>query len=59
MGVVVPRDPLLKFVEITTGCRPVAMGWHGVASATPGQQDASILPHMGILLQFFIVDSSL
>ena len=24
------------------------MGWHGVANATPGQQDASILPPLGI-----------
>ena len=27
--------------------RPVAMGCHGVANATPGQQDASFLPPLG------------
>ena len=33
------------------------MGWHGVANATPGQQDAIILPSLRIFLQFFIVVS--
>ena len=31
--------------------RPVAMGWHGVAIAIPGQQDDSFLPSLGIFSQ--------
>ena len=31
--------------------RPVAMGWHGVANATPGQEDTRILPPLQIFLQ--------
>ena len=31
------------------------MGYHGVATATPGQQDAIFLPPLRIFLQFFIV----
>ena len=31
------------------------MGWHGVATAPPGQQDAIFLPPLRIFLQFFIV----
>ena len=31
------------------------MGWHGVANAPPGQQDANFLPPLIIFLQFFIV----
>ena len=31
------------------------MGWHGVANATPRQQDAILLPPLRIFLQFFIV----
>ena len=30
--------------------RPIAMGWHGVTNATPRQQDASLLPPLGIFL---------
>ena len=33
------------------------MGLHGVANATPGQQDAIVLPPVKIFLQFFIVVS--
>ena len=36
-----------------TRTRPVAMGWHGVPNATPGQQDAIFLPPLRIFLQFF------
>ena len=35
--------------------RHVAMGWHGVANAAPGQQDAIIMPHLRIFLQFSII----
>ena len=31
------------------------MGWHGVANATPGQQDASFLPSLGIAYRCFII----
>ena len=31
------------------------MGWRGVATATPGQQDAIFLPPLRIFLQFLIV----
>ena len=30
------------------------MGWHGVATATPRQQDSSFLPPLGIFLKRFI-----
>ena len=33
--------------------RPVAIGWHGVANATPKQQDASFLPLLGICTIFY------
>ena len=33
----------------------IAMGWHGVTDATPGQQGASFLPPLDIFLQFYIV----
>ena len=33
--------------------RSVAMGWHGEANATPGQQNATFLPPLGIFLHFF------
>ena len=39
--------------------RPVAMGWHVVATATPRQQDASFLPPLGMFLHFVIVAISL
>ena len=39
--------------------RPVAMGWRGVANATPGQQDVTFLPPLRIFLQFFVVDLAL
>ena len=29
----------------------VAMGWHGVANATPGQEDTRFLPPLQIFLQ--------
>jgi len=32
------------------GSRPIAVGWHGVANATLGQQDASFLPLLRITL---------
>ena len=32
---------------------PVVLGWHEVASATPGQQGASFLPPLGILCIFY------
>ena len=35
--------------------KPVAMGWHGVANATPGLQDTNSLSPLGNLLQFYIV----
>ena len=35
--------------------RSVAMGWHGVATAPPEQQDASFLPPLGIILQCFVL----
>ena len=31
------------------------MGWHGVATATAGQEDTIFLPLLRIFLQFFIV----
>ena len=31
------------------------MGWHGVATATPEQQDGIFLPPLRIFLQFFVV----
>ena len=33
--------------------KPVAMGWHGVANATSGLQDARFLPPLGNFFQFF------
>ena len=39
--------------------RSVAMGWHGMANSTPGWQDDSLLPRLGICLQFYIVVLSL
>ena len=33
--------------------KPPAMGWHGMANATPGQQDAILLPPQRVSLQFF------
>ena len=37
--------------------RPVAMGWHGEANATPGQQNASFLPPREILCIFIVAFS--
>ena len=34
--------------------RPVAMGWHGVANATPKQEDTRFLPPLHIFLQLKI-----
>ena len=36
--------------------RPVAMGWHRVANATPGQQDPSFLPPLENSVDFVVVD---
>ena len=33
--------------------RPVATGLHGVARATPGEQDISLLPSMGVFAIFY------
>ena len=33
---------------------PVAMGWNGVANATPRHKDVNPLPPLGIFLQFFV-----
>ena len=38
--------PLMRLLRC--GIRPVAMGWHGVATATPDQQYASFLLPLGI-----------
>ena len=50
--------PLLDFAgENNLGARtgrPVAKGWYSVANATPGQQNTSLLPPLGILLALFL-----
>ena len=35
-------------------CRLIAMGWHGVANATPGQRDSVFLPPLEIFSIFFV-----
>ena len=35
--------------------RPLAMGWHGVANATPRQQYGSFLPPLGIFYNFLLL----
>ena len=39
--------------------RPIAMGWHEVANATPRQQDASLFSTPGNFFIIFIVAISL
>ena len=43
---------LLRMFTQTT--RPVAMGWHVAANATPGQEDTRFLPPLQIFLQLKI-----
>ena len=52
-------EPFTLLVNQGRSNRSVAMGWHGMANAIPGQQDASFLPILGNFLQSLVFALSL